>query len=587
MTRVQPDNSLIRHAVFSAVFAVGGLGTIENMRIGARLAILVGLQIILVAVMLVMGLRGMSLMNASLKTVYEDRTVCLVQLSAISNAMHNIRMNVRRAAQAAPGADRDALLAPVADWQVLIDKQWADYIGTYLDPQEKQLVDKLKPLLASFQSEMAADTILLRGGKEDGAKVVQAVDADANSFSAAYRALTPLVGLQETVARQEYEKAKQVFSQTRLVNWAVVVVGLLLACGLAWVIVRSITVSVAEIIAVMNRLAVNDTTVDITGSGRRDEIGDMARSVEVFKANAIERIRLEADEKLAVRRREERQQKIEVLTSGFDKEVISLLGGLSGAATELGNTSTAMTSNAEETLRQTSVVSAATEEASQNLNTIAAASNEMLASIQEIANQVQRAATIASDAVHEADSTSQKMQNLAETAARIGDVVQLITDIASQTNLLALNATIEAARAGDAGKGFAVVAGEVKTLASQTAKATTEIATQISAIQAETGGAVDAIKRINSVIGDISEMSAVIAGAVEEQGAAMQEVVRNVEQAAVGTNEVASNIVQVVDAARDTGEMAGGVQSAASRVQSESTQLRSRVETFLEAVKTT
>ncbi|HMA50563.1 MAG TPA: methyl-accepting chemotaxis protein [Magnetospirillaceae bacterium] len=560
---------------------------IENMRIGARLAILVALQIVLVAVMLVMGLRGMSLMNASLKTVYEDRTVCLVQLNAISNAMHNIRMNVRRAAQTAPGAERDALLAPVKDWQAVIDKQWADYIGTYLDPKEKQLVDRLKPLLASFQSEMTADATLLKGSKEDGAKVVQAFDAESNSFTAAYGALTPLVGLQETVAREEYEKSKQVFDQTRLINWSVLVVGLLLACGLAWVIVRSITVSVAEIIAVMNRLAVNDTTVEVTGSGRRDEIGDMARSVAVFKTNAIERIRLEEDEKQAVRRREERQKKIEHLTSGFDHEVTSLLGGLSGAATELGHTSDAMTSNAEETLRQTSVVSAATEEASQNLNTIASASNEMLASIQEIANQVQRAATIASDAVHEADSTSQKMQNLAETAARIGDVVQLITDIASQTNLLALNATIEAARAGDAGKGFAVVAGEVKTLASQTAKATTEIATQISAIQTETGGAVDAIKRINSVIGDISEMSAVIAGAVEEQGAAMQEVVRNVEQAAVGTNEVASNIVQVVGAARNTGDMASGVQSAASRVQSESSQLRDRVETFLEAVKTT
>ena len=560
---------------------------IENMRIGARLAVLVALQVVLVAVMLALGLRGMSLTNASLRTVYEDRTVCLVQLNTINDALHNIRMAMRRAAQTAPGPQRDALLAPIKGWQSAIDKQWTDYTATYLDPEEKVLVDKLKPHLATFMADATANFTALNGTKEDGAKVLQAIDGERDGFEDAYRGLVPLVGLQERVAQQEYEKSKAVFAETKMINWLVLAIGLVLACGLAWVIVRSITVSVADMIQVMNRLAVNDTTVDVTGSGRRDEIGDMARSVEVFKTNAIERMRLEEQEKIAVRRREERQQKIDSLTSCFDGEVTTLLGGLSGAATELGQTSTAMTSNAEETLRQTSVVSAATEEASQNLNTIASASNEMLASIQEIGSQVQRAASIAANAVQESDETSRKMRVLAETAARIGDVVQLITDIASQTNLLALNATIEAARAGDAGKGFAVVAGEVKTLASQTAKATTEIAEQISAIQNETGGAVEAIKRINGVIADISEMSAVIAGAVEEQGAAMQEVVRNVEQAAVGTNEVASNIIQVVGAARNTGEMASGVQSAANRVQTQSSHLKSRVETFLEAVKTT
>jgi len=560
---------------------------IENMRIGARLAWLVALQVLLVAVMLLLGLRGMSLINASLKTVYEDRTVCLVQLNLVSNAMHDIRHDLLRAAQMAPGSDRDAQLAGIDKYEAVIDKQWSDYISTYLDPEEKQLVEKMKPLLAAFQAETRAGASALKGSKEDGGRLAQAMEGDKSSFVLAYHGLEPLVGLQQRVASEEYEKSKQVFSQTRLINLAVLVIGLVLACGLAWIIVRSITLSIAEMIAVMNRLAVNDVTVEVMGSGRRDEIGDMARSVEVFKTSTIERLRLEEEEKQAMARREQRQHEIERLTSGFDQEVTTLLGGLSDAATEMGHTSNAMTANAEETLRQTSVVSAATEEASQNLNTIASASNQMLASIQEIASQVQRAASIASNAVHEADTTSQKMQNLAETAARIGDVVQLITDIASQTNLLALNATIEAARAGEAGKGFAVVAGEVKTLASQTAKATTDIATQISAIQSETDGAVEAIKRINTVIGDISEMSAVIAGAVEEQGAAMQEVVRNVEQAAVGTNEVASNIVQVVGAARETGEMATGVQRVATRVQSESGTLKNRVEIFLGAVKAT
>ena len=557
----------------------------ENMRIGARLAILVVVQLLFIAVVTVMGQRGMSQINASLKTVYEDRTVCLVQLNAIGDALHTIHYAVRRAAQTPAGPDREAVLSVIAPANAVLDKQWKDYLATYLEPEEQKLVDKLKPLLDAYLTGATANAASLKAGAASDAAIIKAVDNNSDGFSAAFQALAPLVGLQERVAKQEYERSQSTYDSTRWVNMITALLGLAVAVVLAYVIVRSITASIASMIAAMGRLAVNDITVEIPGGHRGDEIGEMARSVQVFKTNAIERQRLEEEEKKSVLRREERQRKIAELTSGFDQDVGSLLSGLGGAAKILTETSTAMTANANETLSQTSVVSAATEEASQNLNTIASASNEMLATIQEIASQVQRAATIASDAVREADHTSNKMQNLAETAARIGEVVTLITDIASQTNLLALNATIEAARAGDAGKGFAVVAGEVKNLATQTAKATTEIAAQIQAIQSETGEAVDAIRRINHVISNISEMSAMIAGAVEEQGAAMQEVVRNVEQAAVGTNEVASNIVGVVDAARSTGEMAAGVKDSAGKVQSESDHLQERVEGFLHAVK--
>jgi methyl-accepting chemotaxis protein len=557
----------------------------ENTRIGVRLAVLMALQLALTIGVMLMGARGMSLINASLKTVYEDRTVCLVQLDIIGDSMHNMRFNLRRAAMTPPGAERDALLAPIDKWKIALDKQWSDYLATYLDPEEKQIAEKLKPQLAAYEAGVMGNVTSLKAGTGSDAQIAKAIDGNTDGFAGAYEALAPLVALQERVARQEYEHSQSVFSSTQWVNYTTLAMGMAIAVALAWIIVRSITNSIDQMISVMSRLAVNDTTVEIPGAQRQDEIGAMARSVEVFKTNAVERLRLQDEEKAAVTQREERQRKIAELTDCFDGDVSKLLGELGGAAENLGETSTAMSANADETLRQTSVVSAATEQASQNLNTIAAASNQMLASIQEIANQVQRAASISANAVTEADATSERMQSLAQTAARIGEVVTLITDIASQTNLLALNATIEAARAGDAGKGFAVVAGEVKNLATQTARATTDIATQIQAIQAETGSAVDAIKRINLVIGDISEMSAVIAGAVEEQGAAMQEVVRNVEQAAVGTNEVASNIVSVVDAARNTGEMAAGVKTVAGQVKGESQSLRQRVEGFLSAVK--
>ena len=350
-------------------------------------------------------------------------------------------------------------------------------------------------------------------------------------------------------------------------------------------IIRAITVPVARTVGVMERLARGDLDVEVAGAERRDEIGEMIRAVEIFKRNAIERLRLEEAEKASLARREARQRKLDNLTGDFDRAVMAVLTGVSAAAAKMTEMASGMTEIAEETARQGTVVSAATEEASTNVSTIAAASNEMSASIQEIANQVNRSATIAANAVSEMDTTNAKMESLASGANRIGEVVNLINDIASQTNLLALNATIEAARAGEAGKGFAVVANEVKVLASQTAKATGEIASQIQGIQEETRGAVEAIQRITAVIGEINEMSAAIAGAIEEQGAAMQEVVRNVDQAAQGTREVAANICQVVDAAGHTGAMAAQVEQAAGLLTGESGKLRDSVETFLTGVK--
>ncbi|HLN23147.1 MAG TPA: methyl-accepting chemotaxis protein, partial [Patescibacteria group bacterium] len=386
-------------------------------------------------------------------------------------------------------------------------------------------------------------------------------------------------------AKREYQASNETFTSTTWINFIAVGLGLVLALGLAWAIVKSITVSIAEMIVVMNRLANADTSVEVTGRDRRDEIGDMAKAVEVFKLNAIERHRLEAEEKASLARREARQRKLENLTSDFDGTVMAVLGGVSAAARKMNEMSRSMTAIAEETQRQGAAVSAATEQASTNVSTIASASNELSASIHEIASQVNRSATIAANAVTEVDATTRKMESLSNGANRIGEVVKLINDIASQTNLLALNATIEAARAGDAGKGFAVVANEVKTLANQTAKATGEIAGQIQGIQDETHGVVEAIQRITSVINEINEMSAAIASAIEEQGAAMQEVVRNVEEVSMGTREVASNIAQVVEAAGHTGNMAGQVETAAGLLTGESDKLRGSVEQFLGGVK--
>jgi methyl-accepting chemotaxis protein len=318
---------------------------------------------------------------------------------------------------------------------------------------------------------------------------------------------------------------------------------------------------------------------------RHDEIGEMAKAVEVFKDNAIQRQRLESAEKAQTARRDERQRRMDALTRDFDGAMLAVMRTVTEAATKMMDMSKGMTSIAEETQRQGTVVSAATEQASANVSVIASASHELSASIQEIASQVTRSATTSANAVEEVAAAKRKMECLAAAAGRIGEVVDLINDIASRTNLLALNATIEAARAGEAGKGFAVVAGEVKALANQTAKATGDIVAQIQEIQQETRGVVDAILRVSSVINEISEMSSAIAGAIEEQGAAMEEVVRNVEEAATGTREVASNIAGVVEAAGRTGHMASQVLGAAGQLTDENHKLRGSVEQFLDGVK--
>lgn len=260
------------------------------------------------------------------------------------------------------------------------------------------------------------------------------------------------------------------------------------------------------------------------------------------------------------------------------KEVVDVVAS---AATELQASAETMSSSAEESSRQSAAVSTAAEQASSNVQTVASAAEELSSSIGEINRQVSQSTEIAKNAVDEANRTNAVIQGLAGAAEKIGEVVNLINDIASQTKLLALNATIEAARAGEAGKGFAVVASEVKNLADQTSKATTQIASQIGGMQSETQNAVTAINQIGATIGKIAEIATTIASAVEEQGAATQEIARNVQQAASGTLEVSNNITGVTEAAAQTGSAASEILQASNELSRQADQLRTEIETFL------
>ncbi len=355
---------------------------------------------------------------------------------------------------------------------------------------------------------------------------------------------------------------------------------------LAWLIGNGIAKPVIGMTAAMRKLADGDTTVAIPAEGRGDEVGEMAVTVRVFRDNMIETERLRADRVLTRQRAEaERQQAMRDLAVKFEASVGGIVEGVASAATELQATARSMATTSEETSRRSTTVAAAAEQATQNVQTVAAATEELSASIREIGQQVTQASTMIQEGVHQASKSNEQVLGLTAAAEKIGDVVKIISDIAGQTNLLALNATIEAARAGDAGRGFAVVASEVKALATQTAKATQEIAAQITAIQEATQISARSIQSVTETITRVNETAAAIAAAVEEQGAATREISRNVIQAAQGTLEVSGNIAGVDQAARQTGEAAEQVLVSAAELSRNGEALKTRVEAFLSEVR--
>ncbi|MGO8916011.1 MAG: methyl-accepting chemotaxis protein [Stellaceae bacterium] len=335
----------------------------------------------------------------------------------------------------------------------------------------------------------------------------------------------------------------------------------------------------------MRALADGNKEIEIPGVGRKDEIGQIAAAVQVFKDGMIKADRLAAEQQAEQARKEKRQQAIEALIRDFERSVAGAFGTLSSASTQLDRTARSMGGTAEKTSHQAATVAAASEQATANVQTVASATEELSSSISEISRQVAESTRIASEAKGQATDTNAQIEGLAEAAQKIGDVVKLISDIAGQTNLLALNATIEAARAGDAGKGFAVVASEVKSLANQTAKATEEISAKIAEMQAATGQSVAAVQTIGQTIERIDDIATTIASAVEEQGAATKEIARNVQQAAAGTNEVSSNIAAVTQAAGETGNGAAQVLSASSDLAKQSEILRAQVDDFLAKIR--
>jgi methyl-accepting chemotaxis protein len=374
---------------------------------------------------------------------------------------------------------------------------------------------------------------------------------------------------------------------SRTITAGVGLIGLLLI-GIALVVTRSVTKPIGGMVRAMKQLATGDTSVAVPGGERRDEIGAMAGAVQVFKDSMIEAERLRAERSGAQAEKQmvaERKAEMRRLADGFEQAVGNIVDSVSAASSQLESAAVALAHTAEKTQSLSTGAAASSEQASSNVRTVADAAEELSGSVSEIGRQASESSRIASEAVKQAEMTNGRVAELSQSALRIGDVVKLITSIAEQTNLLALNATIEAARAGTAGRGFAVVAQEVKALAAQTSKATEEITAQIAAMQTATEGSVATIKGIGGTIGRISEIATTIAAAVEEQGAATQEISRNVQQAATGTSQVTANIVDVSRGAQETRSASSQVLASAQSLSEESGQLKTEVGKFLATIR--
>ena len=417
------------------------------------------------------------------------------------------------------------------------------------------------------------------------ARADRTIDENVTIQRSLDRAVAVLVGDAEQSMQSGSVKLVEDLGRNRMLLLIVAAVSVLVAGAIGvFYVQRRLVRRLTSVGDAMRRLSSGETDLAVPAAADRDEIGEMARSLEVFRTGEIDRRRMAQRQEAEQTAQRERAAGIEQMIGDFRATVTNVIAAVTDNVSRMETTARTLSSIAAEADNQTRAASASSEQTSSNVRSVAGATEELGASILEISDQAAQANGVVERASEIAQSADQLVGQLSSGAARIGDVVKLIRAIAEQTNLLALNATIEAARAGEAGRGFAVVASEVKTLASQTAKATEEISTQIGAIQGSTAQAVEAIRQISGVMGDISRFTSTIAASVEEQSASTQEIGRNVHEAATGARELAGNMATVTEAIEETNRSATHVLEASSALTAQAGTLQQAVDQFLDRV---
>lgn len=557
----------------------------NNFKLLIKLAIPAFVLIAVAVGLVLLSKSTIGALNHTAQQIVDVNTARVIDIMQIGIAVDEAAINEKNIIIETEAATLQKQHASYTEHKQTAFKAIDHVIAMSSTPERRAINESIKADLAAYFA--VADRSVALGMKNENEAAFKVSNTDVR---AARRKIAQNVAKRIEANIRELDVAKQQAAETaasattNLIITAVA--GLTLAIGLlALIAVYGITRPLNAMTSAMSRLASGDLEVAVAGTERKDEVGLLARSLQVFKDNAVTARRLAAEQEVENAAKMRRAERLDQITKSFEHNVSALTQGLAGASIEMEATAQSMAGVAQQTTQQTVIVAGAAEETSANVQTVAAATEEMSASVHEIVQQVSQSARIAGRAVENAQRTDATVRRLASTAERISAFVSVIANIASQTNLLALNATIEAARAGEAGRGFAVVATEVKELAGQTSKATNEIGERITEIQVATQEAVTDIEAISRIIAEMSSYAASIAAAMEEQGAATQEITRNVQEAAKGTEQVTINISGVREGAGQTGAAATQVLSAAQELSRHSESLTREVGSFLANVK--
>ncbi len=564
---------------------------LARFKILTKILAVIALMAVIAAGISWLGIHALSTLNDGADNMSVAAQRALEAARADQNVIAMNRAEFRVALD--PRAENRAAVRKVIDEQLKLLNEHIGDVGKTRDDEAKAMLPGVRQAIATYEKDLE-ETLRLADGTKDvqlSEQTEKLRDAAMKSRAAAEKLQAEVKTLADRLQGRVDHFAQTATEEYQSVSRLMIVIatiGIVLGVAAGFMVGQfGIAKPMRALVGLLQRLAKGED-IEITGTGRKDEIGETAQAVNGIKVMLAQKARGEAEaqarqDQIAAQRRKADMIR---MADSFEGAVGEIIETVSSASTELEASASTLTRTAERTQGITTTVAAASEEASTNVQSVASATEELSSSVNEISRQVQESARMAHEAVDQARKTNDRVGELTKAAARIGDVVELINTIAGQTNLLALNATIEAARAGEAGRGFAVVASEVKALAEQTAKATGEIGQHITGIQAATQESVGAIRGITGTIERLSEISATIASAVEEQGAATQEISRNVQQAAQGTMQVSSNITDVQRGASETGSASSQVFSAAQSLSSDSNRLKLEVGKFLNSVRT-